>query len=66
MLAELERQRGARFVALANRLGVSRDSLTRTLGALIDAGFVARNPGHGHPLRPEYILTKRGVPVGEA
>ena len=23
----------------------------------------ARNPGHGHPLRPEYVLTARGEPI---
>lgn len=47
-------------MTLTNRLGVSRDSLRRTLDALIDDGLVARNPGYGHPLRPEYILTYEG------
>jgi DNA-binding HxlR family transcriptional regulator len=60
ILAELHRQRGSRFVTLARTLGLSRESLRRTLAALIDAGFVGRNPGYGHPLRPEYVLTERG------
>ena len=51
---------GAKFVTLVNRLGVSRDALSRTLGALIDQGWVGRNPGYGHPMRPEYVLTARG------
>lgn len=60
VLAELHRTSGTRFVVLRNRLGISRDSLTHTLEALIRARWVRRNPGYGHPLRPEYILTKPG------
>ena len=60
ILAELRRQRGSRFVTLARTLGVSRESLRRTLTALIDGGLVGRNPGYGHPLRPEYVLTRAG------
>jgi DNA-binding HxlR family transcriptional regulator len=63
ILAELRRQKGARFAALAGILGVGRESLRRTLDALIDLGLVARNPGYGHPLRPEYVLTRRGTHV---
>jgi DNA-binding HxlR family transcriptional regulator len=65
VLAELRRRRGARFIELRNALDVSRDSLTRTLAALIQAGLVARNPGHGHPLRPEYILTPDGTRIAD-
>ena len=60
ILAELHRQRGSRFVTLARTLGMSRESLRRTLAALIENGLVGRNPGYGHPLRPEYVLTRRG------
>jgi DNA-binding HxlR family transcriptional regulator len=60
ILAELHRQRGSRFVTLARTLDMSRESLRRTLAALIDGGLVGRNPGYGHPLRPEYVLTTRG------
>jgi DNA-binding HxlR family transcriptional regulator len=63
VLAELRRQRGSRFVTLSRMLGVGRDSLRRTLAALIDQGLVRRNPGYGHPLRPEYVLTKSGQAV---
>ena len=58
ILAELHRQRGSRFVTLSRTLGLSRESLRRTLAALIDGGLVGRNPGYGHPLRPEYVLTR--------
>ena len=60
VLAELGRTRGARFVVLVNRLGVGRASLRRTLAALVELGLVRRNPGYGHPLRPEYLLTAEG------
>lgn len=60
LLAEFDRRRGARFVELLHALGAPRDSLVRTLDAAIEAGWLARNPGHGHPLRPEYVLTDQG------
>ncbi len=63
VLAELRRKRGSRFVTLSRMLGVSKESLRRTLAALLDQGLVARNPGYGHPLRPEYVLTERGRPI---
>ena len=46
--------------------GLSRESLRRTLGALIDGGLVGRNPGYGHPLRPEYVLTRAGERIAGA
>ena len=61
LLADLAAHKGARFVELIHRLGLSRDSLTRTLEAAQATGWVQRNPGHGHPLRPEYILTEAGA-----
>ncbi|UCG32862.1 MAG: helix-turn-helix transcriptional regulator [Phycisphaerales bacterium] len=61
VLAELHAGRGAKFVTLARRLGVSRDSLSRTLAALMEHGLLKRNPGYGHPMRPEYVLTPAGA-----
>jgi DNA-binding HxlR family transcriptional regulator len=63
ILAELHRQRGSRFVTLTRTLGMSRESLRRTLAALMDGGLVGRNPGYGHPLRPEYVLTRAGTAI---
>ena len=60
LLADLAAHKGARFVELVNRLQLARDRLTRTLDAAAAIGWVQRNPGHGHPLRPEYILTDAG------
>jgi DNA-binding HxlR family transcriptional regulator len=60
VLAEIGRTRGGRFATLTGRLGVTGESLRRTLAYLGDQGLVERNPGYGHPLRPEYMLTARG------
>ena len=60
VLAVLAAEDGARFVTLFHRIGLPRDSLVRTLGAGLAAGWIMRNPGHGHPLRPEYLLTPEG------
>ncbi len=64
VLAELHRSRGGKFVTLVNRLRMSRDSARHTLAALIRQGWVMRNPGHGHPMRPEYLLTPAGARLG--
>ncbi len=66
-LAALETLGGeTKFITLQRNLGASRGSLQRTLAAMIDASLVARNPGYGHPMRPEYILTASGNQVARA
>lgn len=56
---------GAKLVTLCKGLGASRASLQRTLATLIGIGLVRRNPGYGHPMRPEYILTVPGKQVAK-
>lgn len=63
LLGELQRTAGAKMVALVHRLGVNRGALRQTLDAAIRRGWVMRNPGYGHPLRPEFILTKSGARI---
>lgn len=60
LLADVAAHRGARFVELVHRLKVSRDSLARSLETAVANGWLARNTGYGHPLRPEYVLTDAG------
>jgi DNA-binding HxlR family transcriptional regulator len=63
VVATLARYQGCRFVELLSYLGASRDTLSETLSDLTANGLVMRNPGYGHPLRPEYILTPAGWAV---
>jgi len=58
-LALLARRGGARFVELQRGLDVGGESLRRALETLIELGYIARNPGYGHPLLPEYVPTRR-------
>ncbi|RYY44403.1 MAG: hypothetical protein EOP59_06255, partial [Sphingomonadales bacterium] len=66
VLALLSREQGSRFAVIERRFSLSRNSLTRTLTYLRERGWVMPNPGHGHPLRPEYVLTDSGRPIGAA
>jgi DNA-binding HxlR family transcriptional regulator len=66
IIALLHTSGGAKFVTLVNALQISRDALSRSLNALLEAGWIMHNPGYGHPLRPEYLLTLRGAKIGEA
>ncbi len=54
---------GTRFAAMLAATGASRSALAASLTALQEAGWLVRNSGHGHPLRPEYVLTAKGGPV---
>lgn len=64
IIGVLYNQKGAKFVTLLKELKISRSVLTSTLRKLIRQDLVMRNPGYGHPLRPEYILTDKGISLG--
>ena len=65
VLAELGTGAGDRVVELTNGLGASRGGVRQALGSLTELGLIARNAGHGHPLRPEYVVTERGERMAE-
>ncbi|TVQ32071.1 MAG: transcriptional regulator [Phycisphaeraceae bacterium] len=52
---------GARVATLAARLRAPRASVVRAVEGLTALGLIQPNPGHGHPLRPEFILTEAGA-----
>lgn len=77
IVAALYRDQGCRFAALVHeieRASGAEDggptpasaSVRESLDHLIALGLAARNPGYGHPLRPEYILTDEGLAIGRA
>lgn len=45
--------------------GASRTSFAASLDHLVKLGLLERNPGHGHPLRPEFRLTPAGALAAE-
>jgi DNA-binding HxlR family transcriptional regulator len=61
ILAEMAAHDGCRVAQLTHALEAGRQPV-----ALIALGLVRPNPGYGHPLRPEYVLTRRGGRAGPA
>ena len=49
-----------RQAPLLKATGAGRTAFGQSLTHLQDLGLVERNPGHGHPMRPEYRLTAAG------
>jgi len=65
VLALMAEHGGSRFSVIERRLSISTSVLSRTLSALEAQGWIASNPGHGHPLRPEYLLTSDGSRIAQ-
>lgn len=54
---------GRQAVLLA-KSGASRTAFSQSLHHLVEMEMLERNPGHGHPLRPEFRLTEQGRVYG--
>jgi DNA-binding HxlR family transcriptional regulator len=52
-----------RQATLLSASGAGRTAFVQSLAHLVDLGLLERNPGHGHPLRPEFRLTAQGADV---
>ncbi len=61
VLAQFAEQRGQRHAVILHALPIGRESLSRTLDAAVKACWIKRSARHGHPLRPEYLLTESGA-----
>lgn len=66
LIAELARRDGERFITLSHDLAVSPPVLRQTIDAACASGWVMANPGYGHPLRPEYVLTDAGRRIADS
>jgi DNA-binding HxlR family transcriptional regulator len=60
ILSNLHEGVAGRQAPLLAATGASRTAFAQSLDHLIAIGLLERNPGHGHPLRPEFRLTPRG------
>ncbi len=65
ILASLHNGISGRQAPLLTATGASRTAFSQSMDHLIQSGLIARNPGFGHPLRPEFILTKQGAEAAE-
>ncbi len=45
--------------------GASRTAFSQSMEHLITLGLMERNPGYGHPLRPEFRLTPSGLAAAQ-
>ena len=61
ILAQLHAGVAGRQAPLLAATGASRTAFAQSMEHLISIGLLERNPGYGHPLRPEFRLTKHGV-----
>ncbi|MES0861440.1 winged helix-turn-helix transcriptional regulator [Ruegeria sp. SCPT10] len=65
ILALLDAGTPGRQAPLLAATNASRTSFRASLDHLIALRLLERNPGHGHPLRPEFRLTPKGVEAAQ-
>ena len=61
VLSSLHTGVAARQAPLLAVTGASRTAFAQSMEHLISLDLLERNPGYGHPLRPEFRLTEQGV-----
>lgn len=61
ILSNLHDGIAGRQATLLAATGASRTAFAQSMEHLIKSGLLERNPGHGHPLRPEFRLTPLGI-----
>lgn len=60
ILSNLHDGVAGRQATLLTATGANRTAFAQSMNHLIEIGLLERNPGHGHPLRPEFRLTEPG------
>lgn len=60
ILSSLHSGVAGRQAPLLAATGASRTAFAQSMDHLIEMGLIERNPGYGHPLRPEFRLTQMG------
>ncbi len=61
ILSHLHAGVAGRQAPLLAATGASRTAFAQSMEHLISIGLLERNPGYGHPLRPEFRLTQKGI-----
>lgn len=65
ILALMHKGVSGRQAPLLEAAQASRSAFGASLSHLIELKLLERNPGHGHPLRPEFRLTAKGAEFAE-
>ena len=65
ILAKLHAGVPGRQATLLTATGAGRTAFAQSMEHLIAIGLMERNPGYGHPLRPEFRLTPAGQAAAE-
>ncbi len=63
ILALMHRGTPGRQATLLAASGAGRTAFSQSLWHLVDLELLEKNPGHGHPLRPEFRLTAKGAEI---
>lgn len=66
ILAQMRAGVPGRQAPLLAATQASRTSFAASLDHLVRLGLLQKNPGHGHPLRPEFHLTPQGIAAADA
>lgn len=61
ILSNLHAGIAGRQAPLLAATGATRTAFAQSMDHLISIGLLERNPGYGHPLRPEFRLTQLGA-----
>jgi len=61
ILSSLHAGVAGRQAPLLAATGAGRSAFLQSMEHLMSIGLLERNPGYGHPLRPEYRLTQSGI-----
>ena len=65
ILALLHQGLPGRQAPLLHAAQANRTAFAASLSHLVDLELLERNPGHGHPLRPEFRLTLQGAAIAK-
>lgn len=64
-MAYMHRQNDPRISPITHHFSASRTSISGALQHLVELRYLRKNSGHGHPLRPAYVLTPKGRAIAE-
>ena len=65
ILAYFHSENDPRISPIVHHLAASRTSISAALQHLVQLKYLRKNSGHGHPLRPAYVLSGKGKAVAE-